>query len=272
MSARPPVKWAGGKRHLSEEILKRLPDKIATYHEPFVGGGAVFFALQAAGRFKKARLNDSNIDLMCAYHAIKENPSSLIKRLREHGNANSEEYYYKVRARRSKRSPTDIGARLMYLNKTCFNGLYRVNKKGEFNVPCGKYKEPTICDEENIGAASVALQGVELCNYDFEKFALKAKPGDAVYFDPPYAPVSETASFTTYTATGFLPNDHVRLRLTAALLAGRGVHVLLSNSDTPFIRKLYKGFKIEVVQAPRRINSKASARGNVRELLISWRA
>lgn len=263
--ARPVVKFVGGKTALLPEILPRLPKKINTYYEPFVGGGAVFFALAVEKRCKSAVLSDVNDHLMETYYAIQEDLDTLIPRLKAHAKKHSEEYFYKVRASRG----SYISARFIYLNKTCFNGLYRVNRKGEFNVPFGKYKNPTICDVENLNAASIALQGVELYTGDFEEAVFSATRGDAVYLDPPYVPASATANFTAYSAGGFGPESQERLRDVFARLDKRGVHVLLSNSDTPFVRKLYKGFKIEKVQAPRRVNSRGDKRGNVGELLIS---
>ena len=265
--ARPFLKWAGGKTALLPEILPRLPKKIKTYYEPFVGGGAVFFALAAEGRFERAVLGDANQELVETYFSIKEDLDQVILRLKAHAGKHSEEYFYKVRAQRG----VYIAARMIYLNKTCFNGLYRVNKKGGFNVPFGRYSNPTICDEVNLRAVSSALAGVEVVAIDFEAAVQDAHRGDTVYFDCPYVPASDTASFTAYTKGGFGPEEQERLRDVAKRLDARGVHVLLSNSDTPFVRKLYKGFKIEEVQAPRRVNSKGSKRGNVGELLISGR-
>ncbi len=157
------------------------------------------------------------------------------------------------------------------MSHNCFNGLYRVNKQGKFNVPFGRYTKPTICDEENLRAVSQTLLAASPALLDFQNTVLTAKPGDAVYFDPPYVPVSDTANFTAYSAGGFGPDDQRRLHKVATDLAVRGVHVLLSNSDTPFVRELYKSFKIERVEVPRRVNSKASKRGKVGELLISGR-
>jgi DNA adenine methylase len=255
---------------LLPEILPRLPRTINTYYEPFLGGGAVFFALASEGRFrrfKRAALNDVNDDLMCAYLALRDYPDELIRALSKH--VYDKKHYYAVR---EMRPLTLFGgaARFIYLNRTCFNGLYRVNSKGEFNVPFGRYKNPTICDEKTLRAASGALKDrVVLAWFDFESAVASAKRGDSVYFDPPYVPLSKTANFTSYSKNGFGEAEHVRLRDCFARLDKRGVHVLLSNSDTPFVRKLYKGFKIEQVEAPRRVNSKASKRGNVGELLIS---
>lgn len=265
--AKPFLKWAGGKTSLLGEILPRLPKKINTYYEPFVGGGAVFFALAAEKRFAKAALADANEDLIETYFSIREDLDVLLRRLKAHAAKHSKEHFYKVRAS----SGSYIAARLIYLNRTCFNGLYRVNRKGEFNVPFGDYKNPTICDEANLRAVSATLRNVVLDPTDFELSVQGAKKGDAVYFDPPYIPLSPTSSFTSYSKGGFNAESQERLSDVARALVKRGVHVLLSQSDTPLAHKLYKGFKIEKVRAPRRVNSKGDKRGDVSELLISGR-
>jgi DNA adenine methylase len=271
MTARSPVKWAGGKTFLLPEILKRLPTKINTYYEPFVGGGAVFFALAAEGRFKRAVIGDANVELMLVYAMIQRSPKSLMRFL-ERGHAQDEKSYYKIRAQDPKTLvPLARAARTIYLNKVGFNGLYRVNKKGVFNVPWGRQEGRTLFDEENILACSEALKDVEIVSTDFEQTVLSAKRGDVIYADCPYFPLSVTADFTSYTSGGFGLVDQTRLRDVAKKLDARGVRVLLSNSDTPLTRKLYRGFKIEEVKAPRRVNSKGSKRGNVGELLISGR-
>lgn len=269
--ARPFIKWAGGKTALLSEILPRLPAKINTYYEPFVGGGAVFFALAAEKRFKRAVLTDGNEEVSHAYMALENDVDGVARALKKH--VYNEKHYYAVRAQNPEKLGTNSrAARFIYLNRTCFNGLYRVNRKGEFNVPFGKYANPTICDEENLRAVAEVLHGVDGRLSDFEETVSDAKRGDTVYMDPPYAPASETADFTAYTAGGFGPKDQERLRDVAKKLIDRGVFVLLSNSDTPFVRKLYKGFKIEKVEAPRRVNSKGGKRGNVGELLISGKS
>lgn len=267
-AARPFVKWAGGKTALLPEILRRLPAKINTYYEPFIGGGAVFFALAAEKRFERAVLNDRNAELMETYGVIRNEIDGLIRALSEH--KYDEKRYYKVRALNPwALDEIDRGARLIYLNRTGFNGLYRVNKKGTFNVPFGRYTNPTICDEPNLRAVKKVLIRQTLMFVDFEQAVMTAKRGDTVYFDPPYVPVSKTANFTAYDTGGFGPNEHVRLRDVALKLVKRGVHVLLSNSDTSFVCELYQDFKIEKVHAPRRVNSKGDKRGDVAELLIS---
>lgn len=274
--AKPCLKWAGGKTGLLPEILPRLPSKIRTYYEPFLGGGAVFFALAAEKRFDVAHLADTNSELILTYHAIARESGDVISLLRDHAKTHSESQYYRIRALdvlglKKLRRP-ERAARLIYLNKTCFNGLYRVNKRGLFNTPFGDYKKcPTICDEANILAVSHTLGGAVLSALDFEAAVDGARKGDAAYFDPPYSPLSETSSFTSYTKDGFGPDDQERLRNVFRKLDERGVHVLLSSSDTPLVRKLYKGFRIEEVQARRAINSKGGKRGKIGELLILGR-
>lgn len=267
-SAKPLVKWVGGKTALLGEILPRLPAKIKTYYEPFVGGGAVFFALASERRFKRAVLGDMNPELVTTYQTVANNCEAVIEALSRH--VYDEDYYYKIRALDpSKLDPVAVSARFLYLNRAGFNGLYRVNRKGQFNVPFGRYTNPTICDVARLRAASEVLGTATACPFDFEKLVRPARSGDAVYFDPPYVPVSETANFTSFVKGGFTDAAQARLRDTAQALVDRGVFVLLSNSDTPLVRKLYKGWKIEKVRAPRRVNSKGDKRGDVGELLIS---
>lgn len=268
-TARPWAKWVGGKTALLPEILPRLPKKIKTYYEPFVGGGAVFFALAAEKRFKRAVIGDVNEELMNVYAAIAENPDVLMAFL-EQGFGQDEQSYYRIRAQDPK-TPLARAARTLYLNKVGFNGLFRVNRKGGFNVPWGKQEGRALFDRENLLACSTALREAALTSLSFENTVLPAKRGDVCYFDPPYFPVSSTSNFTSYTSSGFDRADQIHLRLVAKQLVDRGVYVLISNADTPEVRKLYKGFRIEEVQAPRRVNSKGSKRGNVGELLISGR-
>ena len=266
---KPFIKYCGGKTALLPEILPRIPAKIGTYYEPFLGGGAVFFALADEDRFERAVLADTNEELMRTYAALCRYPNEVVLALKKH--VYEERYYYKVRARDPKAlDAVACAARFLYLNRTGFNGLYRVNRKGEFNVPFGKYTNPTICDEQRLRDASAALKRTTaLAKTDFDKTVADAKRGDFVYFDPPYAPVSATANFTAYSKEGFDGEAQWRLKNTAKHLIADGVNVLLSNSDTPLVRELYKGFHIERVSAPRRINSNGAKRGNVGELLIS---
>lgn len=267
--AKPVLKWAGGKTSLLPEILPRLPEKIGTYYEPFIGGGAVFFALANERRFAGATIGDQNGELASMYRTLALRSGAVIEELRDLASRHNEKFFYAVR----ERNPYDLtpparAARLIYLNKTCFNGLYRVNRKGLFNVPFGDYKNPTICDEDTLRAAAKALSSVQVLDFDFEETVRAAERGDAVYFDPPYAPVSKTANFTGYAKGGFGVEHQERLRHVAEKLIARGIHVLLSNSDTPLVRELYQGFLIEPVKVRRAINSKGDKRGHVGEVLI----
>ncbi|MFO7178508.1 MAG: DNA adenine methylase [Pseudomonadota bacterium] len=265
---RPVLKWAGGKRQLLSEILQRLPAHMATYYEPFVGGGAVFFALAARGAFRRAVLSDTNAELINLYTALKEDVGGVIRALEKLRDGHSTEQYYRVRASVPK-SETARAARLIYLNRTGFNGLYRVNSKGEFNVPIGRYARPRILDERRLRAAAEALATAEIVLQDFETVCARARRGDAVYFDPPYLPVSRTASFAEYQATPFDLPEHERLARVFTRLAARGVACLLSNSDTKQTRELFANHRVEFVSANRAINSVASRRGAIREILVS---
>lgn len=264
--ARPVLKWAGGKTQLLPRILPRLPRHIDTYYEPFVGGGAVFFALAAAGRFRRAVLSDQNPDLVAVYQALQSDVDGLIRTLRRM--RHSEEDYYRIRAR-IPRSMIARAARVIYLNKTGYNGLYRVNRSGRFNVPFGRYENPTICDEENLRAASQVLSGVRLEVADFESVCRGARRGDAVYLDPPYLPLSQTASFAQYARSPFGVDEHERLARVFSDLARRGVRAVLSNSHTEESRRIFRGFAGELVPVTRPINCKAEARGAIREILLS---
>ncbi len=261
----PLLKWAGGKRQLAVTILSRLPARIDTYYEPFVGGGAVFFALAAEGRFRRAVLSDRNPDLVCVYRAVQENVESVIDALAAMRHTEAE--YYRIREQRP-RSAARRAARIIYLNKTGYNGLYRVNRAGQFNVPFGRYENPRICDAENLRAVAGVLEQVEISVDDFASAARKARPGDAVYFDPPYMPVSKTASFASYHSEPFGLREHERLAELFGDIERRGVSAVLSNSDTPETRRLYEPFAHEFVRARRAINSNAGRRGAVNELLV----
>ncbi len=266
-AARPILKWAGGKTQLLPEILQRLPSVIETYYEPFVGGAAVFFALAAAGRFKRAVLSDKNPELVGLYRCVQRDVEAVIRALGSY--RYDEQEYYRVRDSKLPRSAAARAARLIFLNTTGYNGLYRVNRAGQFNVPFGRYKNPTICDAENLRAAARALRSAELRVGDFATITRRARQGDAVYFDPPYVPVSKTASFTAYDRHAFELADHERLAATFSVLSGRGVAVLLSNSDTRVTRRLFGPFRVETVAVTRAINSNASKRGRVSEILVS---
>lgn len=266
--ARPFLKWAGGKRQLLPELIKRVPKTFKNYHEPFLGGGALFFELAAASRLKKQiHLSDLNEELINAFLVVQNNVEELIRALKRH--VHNAEYFYRIR----KATPKRLGAvarasRLIYLNKTCFNGLYRVNSKGEFNVPFGRYKNPKICDEENLRLCSKALQGVTLRCQPFDAVLIQARAGDLIYFDPPYHPVSKTANFSAYEKSGFGTAEHRRLEEVFTALGKKKCFVMLSNSQTDFTRELFKEHKVEMVAATRSVNSKASGRGRVEEIIV----
>ena len=263
-SPKPFLKWAGGKSQLVGEILKRFPTTFRRYHEPFLGGGAVFFALQP----RAAVLSDVNRELVETYLAIRNDVDNVIRALSRH--QPDEAHYYKVRAQSAAGlSLEESAARTIFLNKTCFNGLYRVNRRGEFNVPFGRYRNPKFCDPENLSRVAESLQRAELHIQSVFDISRRVRRGDLVYFDPPYDPVSKTSSFTAYAKDGFGREEQIRLAELFARLAKRGVHVVLSNSDTPFIQDLYKGFRIDRVYARRAINARADRRGPVGELIIS---
>jgi DNA adenine methylase len=267
-AGRPVLKWAGGKTQLVPAISRRLPDRIATYYEPFIGGGAVFFALAREKRFERAVIADKNADLLAVYRALQGDADALIAKLQSF--SHDEKEYYRVRSSRP-RGLVARAARVIYLNKTGYNGLYRVNRSGEFNVPFGRYKNPKICDEENLRAAALALSGVTILESDFEKACAGAKQGDAVYLDPPYVPLSKTASFTAYDRHPFGRAEQERLCRVFAELHERKVLALLSNSCTKETEKLYEGWRVSYVKMARAINSRGSARGPVHELLVENR-
>jgi DNA adenine methylase len=263
--AKPVIKWAGGKSQLISAFAPYFPDRseVRHYYEPFIGGAAVFFNFQHPRSF----LSDSNAELIELYQTVRDNVDGLIKALKKH--RNDEAYFYKVRAQiAAQLTPVERAARFIYLNKTCYNGLYRVNSQGQFNVPFGNYKSPNICDVSGLQAANLALQSAELKVADFGAAVVKAATGDLVYFDPPYHPLSKTSSFTSYTAARFDDAEQRRLASVYRELDRRGCRAMLSNSDTPLIRELYRSFRLIEVLANRAINSKADGRGKIVELLI----
>lgn len=265
--ARPVLKWAGGKGRLLPELLGRIPPTFEVYHEPFIGGGALFFALAGQGRLHQTYLSDANPSLIDVYLALRDHMEDVIAALQTH--VYERAHYYHVRALNpAGLTLPERAARVIYLNKTCYNGLYRENRKGQFNVPFGRYKNPTICDEPNLRAASRELQGVDIDRRHFSTVLDYAQPGDFVYFDPPYHPLSATANFTAYDRSGFGPDDQRQLRDVFAALGANGVRAMLSNSDTPFVRELYAGFRIDQVMVSRAVNSKASGRGKVAEVIV----
>ena len=274
IKAEPFVKYVGGKRQLLPALSEHFPTRFNTYYEPFVGGGAVFFHLSPS----EAVLSDANERLVRAYRGGRDSVDGVINRLREmeYGHrANPRGFFHSVRKICNDALPSNVEAAawFIYLNKTCFNGLYRVNKRGEFNVPFGDQPKPTICDERRLRACSAALRSATIVAQDFAVMCVTARPGDLVYFDPPYATVSKTASFTSYTkdaarTPGEVTAFQERVRDVARALKRSGVHVVVSNADVPLVRRLYEGFEITEVRARRSVNSKGSARGPVGELII----
>jgi DNA adenine methylase len=261
--AGPFLKWAGGKRQLLQQYSPLLPTTWRTYFEPFLGGGVVFFRLQPTA----AVLSDVNEELINAYAVVRDRVDELITALRVH--RSERDYYYSVRAWKTETlAPVERAARLIFLNRTCFNGLYRVNKRGEFNVPFGRYANPTICDVAGLTATSLALKGTDIRAADFEETLESAREGDFVYLDPPYSPLSVTSSFTAYAVEGFGEEEQRRLASVYKRLDTRGIILMLSNSASEFVRALYTDFRVIEVTAKRAINSKASGRGPITELVI----
>ena len=267
--ASPIVKWVGGKTKLLPELLARMPEHFNRYYEPFAGGAALFFRLAP----KRAVLADSNPDLIGLYTAVANDVGAVIRRLQAHRDAHDEAHYYEMRARWNDRdhewSTPERAAAFIYLNKTCFNGLWRVNRAGLFNVPIGRYSDPPICVPEALRAAQQVLSRAEIRRADYRMAVRDAKAGDFLYVDPPYDPVTTTANITSYTANAFGPDEQRALADTARELVARGCYVMLSNSDTPFMRSIYKGFRVERVKCARAINSNAAKRGDVDELIIT---
>jgi DNA adenine methylase len=263
---KPFVKWAGGKRQLIKVLTNNLPPSYNRYIEPFVGGGALLFEVLPY----KAIINDINTELINAYTVIKDDIDALIEDLKKH--KNEEEYYYKIRSLDpEKLSAVERASRFIYLNKTCFNGLYRENSKGKFNVPFGKYKNPKILDEENLRAVSEYLNTAEISilNLDYKEVCKLAKKGDFVYLDPPYYPISKSSSFTKYHKLDFTERDQMELTEVFRELDRKGCYVMLSNSNTKFIKELYKEYEIWEVSANRFINCKGDKREKVNvEVLI----
>ena len=268
IKAKPFVKWVGGKTQLLPQITSRIPSNFAQYFEPFVGGGALFFHLQP----ERSTLIDINKELTNAYTVIKYKSSELIADLHKH--INEKEYYYKIRnvdRTDEYKSWSDVerASRLIYLNKTCFNGLYRVNSRGEFNTPMGSYKNPKIVDEINLRACSQALANVKIITGSFLTIEEKVQRDDFVYFDPPYAPLNATSNFTGYSSYGFDSDMQLSLRNFCDRLNQKGVRFMLSNSNAPLVLDLYQDYKIEFVYATRAINSKAKRRGKIPEVLVT---
>lgn len=267
----PILKWVGGKRQLLDAITPQIP-KYSTYYEPFVGGGAVLFHLQP----KKAVINDSNTELINVYTVIKNEPDALVKMLKIHSKNNSKEYFYHIRAKDRQAltyadmSAVEKAARILYLNKTCYNGLFRVNNSGQFNTPWGRYKNPNIVNEPTIYALHDFFHAnqITIKSGDYRQALRGIRKGAFVYFDPPYMPISESSYFTGYTPSGFTETAQIALKQECDRLTGKGVKFLLSNSRCDFIEKLYSGYHIETVPAKRFINAVAEKRGAIDEVLI----
>ena len=271
---KPFVKWAGGKRQLISVLNENLPDSFGTYFEPFLGGGALLFNMLTENNKQKCIISDLNSDLVLAYATIRDNVDNLISSLKQHEKyyqKDSKSYYYSVRESAPKKE-IEKTSRLLFLNRTCFNGLYRVNSKGKFNVPLGKYTNPNIVNEENLRSVSHILKSskVKIQCRDFEAVLRDVKKGDLVYFDPPYQPVTETANFTSYTNKNFTYDDLNRLFELCTKLDKKGCNVLLSNSNSKEVVDIFskKPWKISKIKANRSINSNSTKRTGHFELLI----
>jgi DNA adenine methylase len=263
------VKWAGGKSQLLPQFEPFFPDNFDGYYEPFLGGGAVFYYVKQRYSPENIVLSDSNKTLVDCYINVRDSVDDLIELLRIHQEKHSKEYYYQVRDLfNSRPGGVEESSMFLYLNKTCFNGLYRENSKGGFNVPFGRYKNPNIVNEKVLMKSNELLQGVEIQLMDFEEVEDMASDRDLVYFDPPYHPLSETSSFTSYTNGVFSEKEQIRLSDLYRRLDDKDIKLKLSNSDTPLIRKIFDGYNINVVKARRSINCKGNGRGKINELLI----
>jgi DNA adenine methylase len=262
----PFLKWAGGKTQLLEQLSKHVPPKFGKYIEPFLGGGAFFFYLQP----RQSILSDSNEELINCFQVVQSHVNELIRILKTY--KNTETFYYKVREQDpNKLSLMQRAARLIFLNRTCFNGLYRVNKEGRFNVPYGNYKNPNICDDSRLLKAHQALQGAKIICSDYKHVLTEfAEAGDFIYFDPPYYPVSEYSDFKRYTKEFFYEEDHVELAAEFRRLAEKGSYVLLTNSNCEFVRQLYNDFSYTIVDTLRIINKDASKRNNGEDIIVSF--
>jgi len=264
----PFIKWAGGKRQILKDLIDSMPKKYNRYYEPFIGGGALFFHIMPANAY----ISDINPELINLYKVVRDNVEELIEDLKKH--KNKEEYYYNIRnidrtPDYKNWSPVQKASRLIYLNKTCFNGLYRMNNKGYFNVPFGFYKNPKIIDKENLIACAKLLQNTEIVLGSFLEIENKVKEGDFVYFDPPYVPVSQTSSFTKYYKDDFDYDMQFELKELCDRISKKKVYFMLSNSYIDFVTKLYKNYPIKKVDAIRAINCKGDRRGKINEAIIT---
>lgn len=263
----PIVKWVGGKRQLMFELIKNMPKSYNRYFEPFIGGGALFFELQP----EQAYISDMNDELINLYSIVRDNVYELIDDLSKH--EVSKEYFLEIRnidrtEKYAELSDVERASRFIYLNRTCFNGMYRVNSQGQFNVPFGHYKNPRIIDENNLLNCSELLKKTEIKCADFSEILTKVQKGDFVYFDPPYVPLNETSSFTSYTKDGFDIDMQFKLRDVCDELDSMSVKFMLSNSDTKLVNELYANYEIKKVFASRQINANADGRGKITEVLV----
>lgn len=267
----PMLKWVGGKRQLLSEIVPMIDDKCSTYVEPFIGGGAVLFSMQP----KKAIINDYNHELINVYKTVRDNLDELLELLKHHEANNSSDYYYEIRALDreagfKRMSEVEKAARIIYLNKTCYNGLYRVNSSGQFNSPYGRYKKPNIVNEAILRAISNYFNNndITILNGDYREAIKNLDRDSFIYLDPPYMPISTSSSFTGYTEGGFGYSSQIQLKEECDKLTRQGIRFVQSNSDCEVIRELYKDYKIKTVKAKRSINSVAVKRGEINEVLI----
>ena len=272
-TAKPFLKWVGGKQQLLLQFERLFPKSFGRYVEPFAGGGAVFFHLSNMQRLPdRSFLFDHNEELINVYLVVRDQLDTLIKKLEKHQKNHCKEYFYEIREldrKGYKISDLERAARFIYLNKTCYNGLYRVNRNKQFNTPIGSYKKPNIFNQNALELASFALQDVLLKVTDFRELTQFADAKDFFYFDPPYDPISETANFTAYTANSFQKQDQKDLARVFMELTEKGCFCMLSNSDTAFIRELYQNFNIHTVYAKRAINSNGSKRGSIQEVVVT---
>ena len=272
-NVKPIIKWAGGKRQILPYLIENLPNNWDRYFEPFVGGGALLIELYKKNLIKSAVISDINIDIYNLYLSIKEKPKELIEKIKTLPFRNNSKDYYEARRLFNENKIINVpdlnrASLFIYLNRHCYNGLYRLNSKGEFNAPFGRYNNPSMPTEENIWELNKLFKKIIILNDDFEIVVINARKGDFVYFDPPYMPLSKTSNFTDYTSEGFDENGQIRLFNVCKKLNSLGVNFMLSNSNSEFIRNLYKDFNIISIPAKRNINSKASLRGEIEELII----
>ncbi|MEM0158750.1 MAG: DNA adenine methylase [Thermoplasmataceae archaeon] len=267
---KPVIKWAGGKRQIIPEILRFAPDNFNVYYEPFAGSLALFIALHNAGKLSVSVISDTNPDIYNLYKMVRDYPNDLLEELQNLAFGNNRSDYYAAREAFNSSDCSGVvrASLFLYLNRHSYNGLYRVNQSGRFNVPFGSYSMTSLPGEKEIMLLSAALKNCRIERKDFAEAVEAAKENDFVYFDPPYMPLNKTSSFTDYTASGFSYEDQVRLSLAAKNLDKRGVQVMISNADIDAVRELYQSFHFHTVQARRNINSNGRGRGKISELII----